>query len=267
MSLIVRDRKLPGRKREPSEAGPRPPILEFQDVNFRYVTKNRSIWIVRNQSFTIPRGTKLGILGAAGTGKSTLMSLITGIDRPSRGRVFRGGNMSWPVGSHKGLNMRLTPRENSKFIARLYGVDEEEYLDQVLEFSEMGRDFTRVLRSVRGKSRVQFAYAVCLLLDFDCYLVDDSFAPGNDEFKEKCETLFRKRLETSDMIMATRDPKKILELCNRAAILDRGRLTFYDDVNEAIANFSPPGDLAADYPAIEDEERRDEENASDSEDI
>lgn len=237
MSLIVPDQKVPDRRRPIQQ--PKRMILDCQDVTLRYLVKNRKIWIVRNQNFTVESGTRLGILGKTASGKTALMRLFAGVEMPNRGRISRVGHFSWPVGSMKVFNVRLTARENCRFVARLYGVDEEEFLDKVQEFSGIGREFNAIMKSTHGDTRTAFAYSVSLLLGFDCYLVDENYAQGTDEFKEKAVALFKKRLETSDMIMVSRNPQKIREVCNKAAILERGRLRFYDDVEEAIAIFEP----------------------------
>ncbi len=183
----------------------------------------------------IPRDVSMGILGRNGAGKSTLIRILSGIDTPDVGSVSHPGiRMSWPIG-RGGIQSTLTGRDNVRFVSRVYGLDMQATFDFVEEFAELGRYLDMPVTTYSAGMRSRLAFALSMVADYDCYLVDEGFSAGDARFTQRMSDLFDARRERSNMIVVSHSASVIKRFCNKAAILEKGRLTVYEDINEAIA--------------------------------
>ncbi len=209
-------------------------LVRLEDVTHRYRVRGESHPIIQNASFQIPRGRSIAIFGPRGAGKSTLLRIMAGVQAPTRGTIFQGSRLSWPVGFAGGLNKKLSARDNCLFFARIYGFDPEEVLDSVRKFSGLNSEFTQPLVSYTSTARKKLAFALTLAIKFDAYLVDGPIGTGDKAFRLKCRKAFRKRCAEADVIMTARRGKIARKYCTSGAVLANGRLTIYDDIEEAI---------------------------------
>jgi capsular polysaccharide transport system ATP-binding protein len=142
--------------------------------------------------------------------------------------------LSWPIGMAAGFAGQLSGADNTRFIARLYGRDIEKITDFVADFSELGEYLRMPLMTYSSGMRTRLALAVSLAVDFDCYLVDEALAVGDTRFGRA----FAEKIERSGLILVSHSPALVRRLCTRAAVLDQGILTFYDDLDEALATYN-----------------------------
>lgn len=183
-------------------------------------------------NLSIHRGMKLGILGRNGSGKSTLIRLISGSEIPDEGRIHRGMSVSWPIAFSGGFQNSLTGMDNLRFICRIYNIDIDDKISYVQEFSELGRYIHEPLKNYSSGMRARLAFALSMVIEFDCYLIDEVMAVGDDRFKAKCEIeLFQKRQDRS-MLIVSHMPTYILKHCDSVCVLVDGRLHSFPDVNE-----------------------------------
>jgi len=190
--------------------------------------------VLGDVSFTLKKGEKLGILGCNGAGKSTLIRIISGCERPSSGTVTRKMSVSWPLAFQGGFVGGLTGIDNLRFICRIYDVPIETALPAVDAFSELGPYLREPVTSYSAGMRARLAFAISMVVDFDCYLIDEISAVGDRRFNARCkEALFNKQ-KNSSLIMVSHFIGVISEYCNRYAVLDEGNFTLFDDKNDAV---------------------------------
>ena len=182
----------------------------------------------------IARGEKVGILGRNGSGKSTLVRILGGVEAPSSGRIRNSMTLSWPIGMMAGFQPQLSGADNARFIARIYGRNTESVVESVADFSELGEYLRMPVMTYSSGMRSRLALAVSLAVDFDCYLVDEALAVGDTRFGRA----FAEKIERSGLILVSHSPALVRRLCTRAAVLDQGILTFYDDLDEALATYN-----------------------------
>lgn len=180
-------------------------------------------------------GEKVGLLGRNGAGKSTLIKLIGGVEMPTSGRVRRSMSVSWPLGFGGGFQGGLTGIDNARFIARIYGRDFAEVRDFVEEFTELGRQLRMPVKTYSSGMRARLAFALSLVIEFDCFLVDEVILVGDQNFQRKCHFEFFEKRKDRAMLLASHSPESIRAYCSRAVVLDKGRVTAYADVDEALA--------------------------------
>lgn len=189
-------------------------------------------------SFVVERGQAIGICGRNGAGKSTLVRLLTGVEYPTSGHVRREMSVSWPLGFGTGFQGSLTGADNTRFIARIYGVPMQRTLDYVNEFAELGEYFRMPVKTYSSGMRARLAFGISLAVNFDCYVVDEVTAVGDHRFTERCRAALADRRKNGSLIMVSHHPETLKAYCQMGAVLSEGRLTFYDTVDETIAAYN-----------------------------
>ncbi|OKL45771.1 ABC transporter ATP-binding protein [Pseudovibrio exalbescens] len=211
-------------------------MIEFQNVSKTYYLKGIEKVILDDVSFKFPKGRNVAILGHNGAGKSTMMRLLAGAELPDAGRIRRHVKVSWPLGFSGGFNGQMTGMENIRFVARMYGEDTERVIEFVQEFSELGESLTLPIQTYSSGMKARLAFGVSMAIDFRYYLIDEVTAVGDARFKRKCDEVFKQKLKRSNIVMISHSMGSIRQLCDMGCVLDKGKLYFHDDVEDAIAH-------------------------------
>lgn len=220
-------------------------MIRLIDVSKFYETRLGSTRVFEHVDLTVAPGEKVGILGRNGAGKSTMIRLISGAERPTSGRVERSMSVSWPLAFGGAFQGTLTGLDNLRFICRIYGVDPADKVGFVQEFSELGVYLREPVRSYSSGMRARLAFAISMVIEFDCFLIDEIVAVGDARFHEKCNReLFEKRGDRA-MIIVSHSAAYIREHCDRAAVLSGGRLYHPDSIDEAFAFYTRETAIAA----------------------
>ncbi|MCX7098686.1 MAG: ABC transporter ATP-binding protein [Methylococcales bacterium] len=208
-------------------------MIQIIDVVKRYHVRGGESTVLDHINLQVARGEKIGILGRNGAGKSTLIRLISGAERPTSGRIIRNMSVSWPLAFGGAFQGSLTGLDNLRFICRIYGTSTEDKIPFVQEFSELGKYLREPVKTYSAGMRARLAFAISMVVEFDCFLIDEIVAVGDSRFHEKCNLeLFEKRKDRA-MILVSHDPGFIREHCQHASVLVKGKLTSFDDIEEA----------------------------------
>ena len=209
-------------------------MIQFENLSKHFRTPGGTKTIADNINCTFPSGISVALLGRNGAGKSTLMEMIGGSVKPTSGRITITGSMSWPVGFAGSFHRDMTGSQNTRFIARAYGVDTDELVAFVKHFSELGPHFNLPVRNYSSGMKSRLAFGISIGIPFDTYLVDEVTAVGDSSFKRKSRVVFRERLKHSGAVVVTHSANQVRNLCDAGAVLEDGQLTYYDDVEEAL---------------------------------
>lgn len=210
-------------------------MIRLENLTKSFRIRGERKVVIDNLNLTLPSGKSLALLGRNGAGKSTLLEIIAGIQRPDSGRVITDGTMSWPVGFGGSFHRELTGAQNVRFIARIYGVDTEALLAFVDDFAELGRSFHMPVRSYSSGMRSRLTFGASMGIHFDTYLVDETTAVGDASFKRKSKAVFADRMRQSSAIMVNHSMRQVRKFCNAGLVLEKGRLQYFEDLEEAIA--------------------------------
>jgi capsular polysaccharide transport system ATP-binding protein len=190
--------------------------------------------ILQDVNALFATGRRVGILGANGAGKSTLIRLLAGVEPLNAGRIRRQGRISFPLGFSGTFHPKLSGRENVLFLARIYGADTRRVLDFVGDFSELGEYLAMPVETYSSGMRAKLAFAACLAIDFDVFLIDEVTTVGDARFQARCREAFEDKLYSADMIMVTHSLSTIRAYCDCAAVLGNGRLVMFETLDDAI---------------------------------
>jgi capsular polysaccharide transport system ATP-binding protein len=212
-------------------------MIIISAVDKRYATRAGWNAVLQGINLVIAPGQKLGILGRNGSGKSTLIRIISGTEKPDRGRVERRMSVSWPLAFSGGFQGSLTGLDNLRFICRVYDRPEKDCIPYVQQFAELGQYLYEPVKSYSAGMRARLAFALSMVIEFDCYLIDEIVAVGDDRFRDKCETeLFQKRRDRS-MVIVSHSPFFIRKHCDCVAVLSDGQLHSFADVEEGFTHY------------------------------
>lgn len=207
-------------------------MIELINVCKDYPTKSGMRRILDNINLTIHPGQRVGILGRNGAGKSTLVRLISGAEPPTTGTIERNMSVSWPLAFTGGFQGTLTGADNVRFICRIYGVDYEPRLEFVREFSELGEYLFEPVGSYSSGMRARLAFAVSMTIDFDCYLIDEVMAVGDERFRARCrEELFEKRRDKA-MLIVSHSHRYLKGTCDRFLLFRDGTIEEHAEFEE-----------------------------------
>ena len=209
-------------------------MIEFRNVSKSFWTGTNRKVILDQASFRIELGRSLGILAPNGTGKTTIINMMAGLEKPDEGDIFRTSRISFPLGFMGGVNPAHTAAENARFIARLYGLDPDyveafcRYLASLEEYFEMP------VNTYSSGMKQRFTFALLLALDFDIYLIDEGMPGTMDvEFNRKAGNVLRERLKRATVVIVSHNPKVLEKYCSSAAVLRNGRLHMFDSLEKA----------------------------------
>jgi capsular polysaccharide transport system ATP-binding protein len=208
-------------------------MLAIEHVSKVYPTRRGPREVLHDINFRLARGENLGILGRNGAGKSTMIRLISGAERPTSGRIVRGMRVSWPLAFGGAFQVHLTGLDNLKFVCRVYGVDYRPLVPFVEAFTELGIYFREPVMHYSQGMLTRLAFALSMAIEFDCFLIDEAMVVGDVRFHERCHVeLFHKRKDRA-FILVTHDANVIKLYCKNACVLHEGRLLPFPNVEAA----------------------------------
>ncbi|XDA97738.1 ATP-binding cassette domain-containing protein [Sulfitobacter sp. LCG007] len=209
-------------------------MLEFENVSKSFWTGSQHKVILDRVSFRVELGRSLGILAPNGTGKTTLVNMIAGLEKPDEGEIRRGCNISFPLGFMGGVSNRVSAMENARYIARLYGLDPD-YVEAYCRWlCNLEEYFDQPVGTYSSGMRARFCFALMLALDFDMYLIDEGMPTTTDvAFNRKAGALLAERLKTTTTVIVSHNPEVLEKFAVSAAVLIEGRLHMFDTLQEA----------------------------------
>ncbi|KEJ94134.1 capsular polysaccharide transport system ATP-binding protein [Pseudosulfitobacter pseudonitzschiae] len=219
-------------------------MIRFENLTKIYTLEGRRTVVANNLNATFPTGRAVALMGRNGAGKSSLLRMVAGTMDPTSGRIVSDGTISWPVGFAGSFHNELTGAQNVRFIARIYGVDTDELVDFVQDFAEVGQHFHMPIKSYSSGMKSRLTFGTSMGIAFDTYLIDEVTAVGDASFKAKSARLFADRMRNSGALMVSHSMGQVRQMCDAGAVLEDGKLTYYDDLDEAIevhqANMAKP---------------------------
>ena len=209
-------------------------MIEFVNVSKSFWTGRTRKIILNQASFRVEPGNSLGILAGNGMGKTTIINMMAGLEKPDEGRVVRTSRISFPLGFMGGIVSRHTATENSRYIARLYGLDAD-YVESFCRWlCGIEEYFDMPVGTYSSGMRARFSFALMLALEFDIYLIDEGMPATTDvAFNKKAGAVLRQRLANATVVVVSHQASTLEKFCNSAAVLRNGQLYMFETLEEA----------------------------------
>jgi lipopolysaccharide transport system ATP-binding protein len=186
-------------------------------------------WVLRDVSFSVKPGEAVGLIGINGAGKSTLLKLITGTTQPTTGSVFMEGRVAALLELGMGFHPDFTGRQNVYMAGQLLGMTVEEItalMPEIEAFAEIGDYMDQPVRVYSSGMQMRVAFSVATARRPDILIVDEALSVGDAYFQHKSfDRIRRYRQQGTTLLLVSHDKQAIQSVCDRALLLDGGRLT------------------------------------------
>ncbi|MDT8855998.1 ATP-binding cassette domain-containing protein [Paracoccaceae bacterium Fryx2] len=209
-------------------------MIAFENVSKSFWTGKTRKVILDGASFRVELGHSLGILAPNGTGKTTIINMMAGLEQPDEGKVLRTSRISFPLGFMGGVTSKHSGTENARYIARLYSLDPD-YVESFCRWmAGIGEYFDMPVGTYSQGMRARFSFSLMLALEFDIYLIDEGMPATTDvEFNRKAGAILRERLSKSTVVVVSHQPRTLEKFCRSAAVLRNGQLYMFETLEEA----------------------------------
>ena len=209
-------------------------MIVLRDLTKHYSVRGRRKIVADRINAVVPSGVSLALLVRNGAGKSTLLRMIAGTADPTSGEILTDGLISFPVGFAGSFHPDMTGAQNTRFVARIYGANSDALLAYVDDFAELGSHFHAPIRSYSSGMKSRLAFGVSVGLRFDTYLMYGITAVVDSVLNGKSKAVFADRLSQAGAIFVSHSTGLLREMCQAGAVLNDGKLDYFDDINEAI---------------------------------
>lgn len=190
---------------------------------------HKDFYALKGVSFDVKKGESVGIIGVNGSGKSTVLKIITGVLTPTEGTVKAEGKISALLELGAGFNMEYTGIENVYMNGTMMGFSKKEMdekLPGILEFADIGDFVYQPVKSYSSGMFVRLAFALAINVDPEILIVDEALSVGDVFFQSKCyHRMDELRKKGTTILMVTHDMSSVLKYCDRAIILNKGEKT------------------------------------------
>lgn len=212
----------------------------FKDIK-KSSAKSQTFHALKDVSMFVPRGSVVGVLGRNGAGKSTLLRVLGGVYEPTSGVVNVNGSMVGLFELGGVGNPYLTGADYASRYLRIMGAASKqlpEFLQDILEFSELGSAFEQPVRTYSSGMQARLFFATATAMQHDIYLIDELLSVGDEHFQVKCWKRMRQRLLCgSSGVLVTHDWTAIVKLCEQANVIQDGIISFSGPSDKAVATY------------------------------
>lgn len=191
-------------------------------------------WALKNVSFKLEQGDRLGILGLNGAGKSTLLKVIAGVFKPTEGTVKRHGRVVPLLELGAGFDRQYTGRENIYLYGAVLGFGKK-YLDskfdEIVEFSELGKFIDVPIGNYSSGMKSKLGFSIATIANPDILILDEVLSVGDAKFKKKSEAKIMSLMDNGTTVLfVSHSLDQVKRICNKAMILDHGQLLEIGDI-------------------------------------
>lgn len=196
----------------------------------------QEFFAVKNVSFQVKRGEACGIIGVNGSGKSTILKVISGILKPYSGKVTVNGTIAPLLELGAGFDENLTARENIILNGCVLGYSEafmKEHFDEIVDFAELWDFLDSPIKNFSSGMSARLGFAIATIVHPDILIVDEVLAVGDIKFRVKCERRIKEMLEgKTTLLYVSHSIAEVKRLCKKAVWLDKGNMVMCGEVND-----------------------------------
>ena len=196
----------------------------------------KEFWALQDVDFSIEKGEVLGLVGANGAGKSTMLKVISGILKPTKGTVTVHGNIVPMLELGSGFDLELTGRENVFLNGAILGYSEDflkEKYQEIVDFSELGEFIEMPLRNYSSGMITRLAFSIATVVKPDILIVDEILSVGDAAFQEKSRARMMELMSGGTTVLfVSHSLSQIREMCDRVVWIDGGEVKIFGSTQE-----------------------------------
>ncbi len=216
-------------------------VKEYFIKLVKHELKFDEFWALRNISFEVKKGERVGILGLNGAGKSTLMKVIAGVFRPTEGNVYKQGVLAPMIELGAGFDMQYTGKENIYLYGAVLGYSRkfmDEKVNDIIEFTELKNFIDVPLKNYSSGMKARLGFAIATVVKPDILILDEVLSVGDAKFRKKSEKKLLDMMDTGTTVLfVSHNIEQVKRICDKALILDHGSLVTYGDMEDVVAKY------------------------------
>ena len=199
----------------------------------------QEFWALRDISFEVQKGDRVGIMGLNGAGKSTLLKVISGVLKATQGTVTTNGKIAPLLELGAGFDRQYTGAENIYLYGAMLGYSKEfleARYDEIVEFSELGSFIDVPVKNYSSGMRARLGFSVATIVEPDILILDEVLSVGEEKFRKKCVTRIQSMFDKGvTVIFVSHSTSQVLRMCNKGILLEQGRLIAQGDVEDVVS--------------------------------
>ena len=199
-------------------------------------------WALKNISFTVEKGDRVGILGLNGAGKSTLLKVISGVFKPTEGTVNKSGKIVPLLELGAGFDPQYTGTENIFLYGAMLGYSKkfiQEKYDEIVKFSELEKFMDVPVKNYSSGMKSRLGFSIATVVEPKILILDEVLSVGDAKFRKKSENKIMSMFDSGvTVLFVSHSLDQVKRLCNKAMILEKGKLIAYGDIDPISEQYS-----------------------------
>ena len=220
-------------------------VDSLKDYIFKTIKREiqyNEFWALKNVSFSVEKGDRVGILGLNGAGKSTLLKVISGVFKPTEGHVDKHGIMVPLLELGAGFDPQYTGKENIYLYGAMLGYTKkfiDSKYDEIVEFSELQKFMDVPVKNYSSGMKSRLGFSIATVVEPKILILDEVLSVGDAKFRKKSEKKIMSMFDSGvTVLFVSHSLEQVQRLCNKAMILEKGKLIAYGDIDPISEQYS-----------------------------
>ena len=220
-------------------------VDSLKDYIFKTIKREiqyNEFWALKNVSFSVEKGDRVGILGLNGAGKSTLLKVISGVFKPTEGHVDKHGKMVPLLELGAGFDPQYTGKENIYLYGAMLGYTKkfiDSKYDEIVEFSELQKFMDVPVKNYSSGMKSRLGFSIATVVEPKILILDEVLSVGDAKFRKKSEKKIMSMFDSGvTVLFVSHSMEQVQRLCNKAMILEKGKLIAYGDIDPISEQYS-----------------------------
>ena len=220
-------------------------VDSLKDYIFKTIKREiqyNEFWALKNVSFSVEKGDRVGILGLNGAGKSTLLKVISGVFKPTEGHVDKHGKMVPLLELGAGFDPQYTGKENIYLYGAMLGYTKkfiDSKYDEIVEFSELQKFMDVPVKNYSSGMKSRLGFSIATVVEPKILSLDEVLSVGDAKFRKKSEKKIMSMFDSGvTVLFVSHSLEQVQRLCNKAMILEKGKLIAYGDIDPISEQYS-----------------------------
>ena len=220
-------------------------VDSLKDYIFKTIKREiqyNEFWALKNVSFSVEKGDRVGILGLNGAGKSTLLQVISGVFKPTEGHVDKHGKMVPLLELGAGFDPQYTGKENIYLYGAMLGYTKkfiDSKYDEIVEFSELQKFMDVPVKNYSSGMKSRLGVSIATVVEPKILILDEVLSVGDAKFRKKSEKKIMSMFDSGvTVLFVSHSLEQVQRLCNKAMILEKGKLIAYGDIDPISEQYS-----------------------------